>query len=88
MEWQPIDTAPMDGTWILVHGFKFGREKCVSHWYAVVQWEPISKSRPELGGQWLYGQHKDLHVRDPQYWTYLPAVPEKNVSRETLRGPK
>jgi len=72
MNWMPIETAPMDGTWILVHGFKYGKEKCVSHWYCVVQWDM---------DRWYYGQHNAQYVRDPKYWTYLPDIP--NVSRET-----
>lgn len=88
MKWMPIDTAPKDGTWILVHGFKFGKDKCISHWYAVVEWRLYSQRYPNLGGRWMYGESDRQTVRDPQYWTYLPAVPEKNVSRETSGGPK
>ena len=83
MKWMPIDTAPMDGTWILLSGYKYGKDMCVSHWYVVAQWEPFSQRKPELGGRWLYGRSNSQYVRDPKIWTYLPALPDKDVSRET-----
>lgn len=75
-KWRPIETAPKDGTWILVHGFKQAKSKCISHWYAVVQWEPRILSDPTLDGLWLYGHDERQHVKDPKYWTYLPDIPD------------
>ena len=77
MEWKPIETAPMDGTWILVTGFKKGKEKTISHMYAVAAWYPISERRPELGGFWFFGDKDGLYVREPTHWMELPMLPKR-----------
>lgn len=75
MNWQPIESAPKDGTWVLLTGFKFGKEKCISHWYVVGMWDYISHKRPEMGARWFYGQKDLQYVREPTHWAYLPEMP-------------
>ena len=60
-DWQPIDTAPKDGTWILAWG---------EGTYDVVQWVPDEHS--PRGG---YFSPEDSGSVDPQYWMPLPPAP-------------
>lgn len=73
-EWQPIETAPKDETWILVTGFKKGKDKTISHLYAVAAWFLFSKKHPHMGGRWLYGTSDAQYVREPTHWMHLPEV--------------
>jgi hypothetical protein len=76
-DWQPIESAPKDGTWILVSGFRLGKEKTVSHRYAVVAYYLLTERRPELGGYWFFGSKDNQIVKDPIYWMLLPEEPRR-----------
>lgn len=62
-EWQPIETAPKDGRWILTwttdisHAFSP---------YLVVRWK---------GNEWCYEAGKDFFA--PTHWTPLPEPPKE-----------
>jgi hypothetical protein len=76
MEWQKIETAPMNGTWLLVTGFKQGKIKSISHRYAVAAWYPLNVNKPELGGRWFFADDEKGYVREPTHWSHLPVLPE------------
>jgi hypothetical protein len=59
--WQPIETAPTDGTRVML---------CAGRWHylAGVQWED-DDGRPV----WFGG---DVVVDDPTHWMPLPALPQ------------
>ena len=66
-EWQPIESAPKDGTRILL-GY-FGDAEHMSGAIAVghvFQWERMPKA---LVASWLYGV-------EPTHWASLPSPPE------------
>lgn len=64
--WQPIETAPRDGTWFLATGFDYGRNDKPRH-YAVVFWEGYSFiSDPLSTESFDYLTH----------WMPLPEAPE------------
>jgi hypothetical protein len=69
-EWQQIDTAPKDGTWILLFSPENGMKM------AICTWERMSYNWPL---QWVFGP-KDTHgFRNGFYgathWMPLPAPP-------------
>lgn len=61
MDWQPIETAPKDGTELLVHPFDVVRWRAEhgGFWYA----DRVS----EIDGDWL--------EEDPTHWMPLPNPP-------------
>ena len=72
MSWQPIETAPKDGTWILV----FEPSRYPPH-HHVVQWGP-----PEWGDwpdTWVtmaLGPNPDTYdAEDATHWMPLPEPP-------------
>jgi hypothetical protein len=67
-EWQPIETAPKDGTNILICGFDFSG----NYFVADVKWVP------EEGEFCLFSPYNDAHdtpTYDPKFWMPLPAPP-------------
>ncbi len=70
-EWQPIETAPKDGTAILGYAFyplSFGGGRCaVVYWDGdEEEWDLVVKGSYAEDGIWM-----------PEYWMPLPAPPEK-----------
>lgn len=61
MDWQPIETAPKDGTWILT--WTQGIHHDCSP-YLVLRWNK---------GEWCYEAGHDWY--DPTHWTPLPPEP-------------
>lgn len=73
-EWQPIETAPKDGTPILVFG-KPQKHPNLESWYDgsaifTAEWDAIDESFCILGGDWLGP------FIDPSHWMPLPAPPK------------
>ena len=66
MEWQPIETAPKDGTEVLVYGD--GQGMSVAWWETKYIWV-----RP---GAWVsdFGR-SDTHTHEPSHWMPLPPPP-------------
>jgi hypothetical protein len=67
MIWQPISTAPKDGTRILV----YGPAKNGDHYMDVCGW-PANWS-----GKWPVA-YMDYATGEPTHWTPLPEPPEQN----------
>jgi hypothetical protein len=83
MIWQPIETAPKDGTWILVWGGKTDENM---EW-----WDEKDRNRPvtarwcsESGrrsGYWRFASYDGGYlgdfVEDPTHWQPLPELPKQ-----------
>ena len=76
-EWQPIDTAPKDGTQII------GYEPQDSIYGGVIgiQWIPQTSkmyfgSEIKLGGYWAKSVHTQV-VLKPTHWLPLPELPKQ-----------
>ena len=75
-QWQPIETAPKDGTHILVFERETGRHlsgHCPFHvvYYRISEFGPDSKDFPPSWSDaegWAY---------DPTHWHPLPSPPEE-----------
>jgi len=68
-QWQPIETAPKDGTWILVHhewGIDFAR------------WRPSDRWQAEGWETELYDRYGEpAEEIDPTHWMPLPDPPKQ-----------
>jgi hypothetical protein len=79
-EWQPIDTAPKDGTKILAYHkcdylYSTGERKtfeCIEivRWGEVMQWD-----NPEDEYDWMTGSNFDEQI-NPTHWMPLPKPPK------------
>lgn len=73
MTWQPIETAPKDGTkvdlWCInhLHYAKAGQRVCNVDWGRVTDW--MGNERDD----WRHGHGEDLQ---PTHWQPLPPPPE------------
>ena len=77
-EWQPIETAPHDGTWILVTGFRQQHSGPVSHMFAVAAFFPRSEKSPTGPYEWFYGKRGNQFIDGPTHWMPLPdSLPPK-----------
>ena len=75
-EWSPIDTAPEDGTWVMLTGGEADQD----HWYG-------SPSPPQVVGKWIEcGYESGFYFADydgdfrikyvgPTHWMTLPEAP-------------
>jgi hypothetical protein len=73
MKWQPIETAPQDGTWVLLACGSGGDGWVVAGWLDT-----------EHGGYWHVNEHwTDAHS-SPIYPTHWMPYPEPPSSPETL----
>lgn len=72
MEWRDIESAPMDGTWIMLFSncAAFPTADC-THWIAMYGWY-----EKDLEYGWI-DQDDALVMRknDPTHWMPLPAPP-------------
>lgn len=75
MTWQPIKTAPKDGTkFLAIDGYLN---------YDVFWWEWINDDDPSQGGNWfnhyisLMGNAFRTPKFDPIAWTTFPEIPEE-----------
>ena len=72
--WLPIETAPKDGTHVLIkpkkYGYMNGNQQsppCVAHWFV----------DPDLGGYWVISVS---NIDIPGFWMPLPEAPNVKVS--------
>lgn len=70
MSWRPIETAPQDGSYVLVFGSTKDGLRATAARYDP-DWS--------CGGQWIVTRHDRTHfrVRDATHWMPLPANPER-----------
>jgi hypothetical protein len=82
MSWQPIETAPKDGTWVLLFGGKAGED-----WWEekevggppmrVAQWWPVTADNNYDGG-WQFANYDSGYygeVSGATHWMPLPSPP-------------
>ena len=84
-DWQPIDSAPRDSTWLLLCGFGFVR---AGYWDATFEYDPDrdDDSRPLSGmrgawtddtvASWAYQERHELR---PTHWRPLPPPPKESA---------
>ena len=74
MEWQPIETAPKDGTEVLVCRTYGERrtEYAVAHCYEGGEWHDMG----DIGWAGMYGGPDN----QPTHWMPLPEAPNAKVS--------
>lgn len=71
-EWQPIESAPKDGTGILTLRWLDG----AGWWYQHVQW---------LNDDWMVCNDGDSSVANPTLWQPLPSPPLPRESKEEVK---
>ena len=67
MEWQPIETAPKDGTLIL------GAWQCLNK-----TWDMNAMFYSEEGGDGWWVEYHGDYQHDPTHWMPLPEPPKEN----------
>lgn len=75
-EWQPIETAPKDGTWIIVFG-GYAADDDADRTFAIVQWSNYlncGKTYPRWMFAWYDGGYYGRYY-DPTHWMPLPPPP-------------
>jgi len=87
MEWQPIETAPKDGTDILVMYIHISTQ-CVFNAFWIKHEEGLNE--PEDEGWWSYvwsevGRTLLTDKQTPTYWMPLPQPPEKEASNANFK---
>lgn len=84
MDWQPIETAPKDGTAILVAG---GHDDSLHHVDGDGPWHRFSKAPTRAawdGSAWIVGLAEAGYVaierNEPTHWMPLPAPPSARTT--------
>ena len=65
-EWQPIKTAPRDGTWIIIEGEMNGGDTSSA---LVARWNPITDNGREYEWQAFDGFY-EARVNDGDFWNW------------------
>lgn len=78
MEWQPIETAPRDGRYIIASRFRNGDELC---WVQHSRWITVAEIIEMQGGDeddwdagWTEGNEEEEPIY-PTHWMPLPPPP-------------
>lgn len=79
MEWQPIETAPRDGTVILAYCPEYGMRQTEMGRYregspGYARWEMGDGPR-NYGWVWIEEKHNSAHTWKPTHWMPLPPPP-------------
>ena len=75
MEWQPIETAPKDGTFMILSGYKYNNE-----WRAAIADVFVMNARWVAYGRWC-GRYEEWtgsrvdELYPPTHWMPLPPPP-------------
>jgi hypothetical protein len=78
-KWQPIETAPRDGTWILLFARLENYDKSAQGEMGVCRWERLDYHRESE--DWAYGRNFGEHgfrlgFYDATHWMPLPEPPK------------
>ena len=83
MEWQPIETAPMDGTFVLLHvpkGLESGSVTVGAYWDHQRWGDDRDDKGRYMKGHWDGWLGMDIDVMsswcDPTHWMNLPGPPK------------
>lgn len=79
MKWQPIATAPKDGTDIIVVCFEAGEWIVrLAQWVKKEEWQPpADPDEPQdQDGWWSVDSSVTQTWREPKHWIPLPELPE------------
>jgi hypothetical protein len=72
-DWQPIKTAPRDGTWIIIEGEMAGGDTSSA---CIARWNPVIDNGREYEWQAFYGFYDDgfyeCRQRDGDLWNWYP----------------
>jgi hypothetical protein len=75
-DWQPIETAPTDGRWLMLFVPDEIPEQVVGYW----GWTDLPKDHEDFWEGWLYADEiLSNHVPEgpaPTHWMPLPEPPE------------
>lgn len=72
MEWQPIETAPKDGTAILA----YTNSEVLSLYWSDSIWAAVNNPVQKQGGGWVQEVNRsDTYVYCPTHWMPLPPPP-------------
>ena len=83
MNWQAIETAPRDGSWILIGGGHADPEE----WYGTYD-EPWAVVATFRDNEWSFADWDGAlrsHYLNPKWWMPLPALPNVGLTG-TERG--
>ena len=75
--WQPIETAPKDGTWVLVWGPLEAWSSVKAAWYAMNR--RIGRAYWKMDGEW---DDYELADNQPTHWMPLPDPPTSSQAHE------
>lgn len=78
-QWQPIETAPKDGTWIMLTGGRIGWDIKSESKVVIGQASSVLNGRVEENYRWQFawyngGYHGEYS--NPTHWMPIPNVPE------------
>ena len=80
-DWQPIETAPKDGSAFLAYGVHDHEGHTAAgritwdigdHWWAIILWDTW---RPNLGKRWVFSKDGFATWSAPTHWMPLPEPP-------------
>jgi hypothetical protein len=83
--WQPIETAPRDGSAFLAYGRHTGSPPDAQrgvvtgdHWWAIILWDKWRPARepPGMTAQWVFAKDGKPTWSPPTHWMELPPPPE------------
>ena len=82
MEWQPIETAPKDGTWVLCYGLAHDEDASEPRIFTAV-WTNWRNGKKLKNWWWQFAWFDGGYYGEcePTHWMPIPAPPQ--VSHET-----
>ena len=88
MNWQPIETAPKDGTWVMLYGKESWTEQDDKVQPIVVGfWNASSRYKEDWGWAFCFWDSDWRSTFDATHWMPLPEPPQSlsaNASADSL----